>query len=306
MMNTRDSRTVGVLCAVAATALGLAYMAAAEAPFRYFGINAGALALGLATVALLSRLGVGAGRPSGYLVLGAGVALLATALFGLPVEGATRWVRFGPLSVQVGLLLLPAMIVAFARDRNAIGATGLCLAAFALAMQPDRAMAGTLAASLLALVLARPDRPSIAASVAAACAFGVTLLRADDLPAVPYVDQIFYSSFAAHGLAGAAVVGGACLLLIPAIVGIVRDPSNRPVHLAFGATWLGIIAAAALGNYPTPVVGYGGSAILGYLLSVSFMPRSARSAESRAGHAFTSRSNRNDGVLPRSRAAMTV
>ena len=52
--------------------------------------------------------------------LGAGVALLATALFGMPVEGATRWVRFGPLSVQVSLLLLPAMIVAFARTRDAI------------------------------------------------------------------------------------------------------------------------------------------------------------------------------------------
>ena len=276
MMNLRDSRTVGVLCAIVAALLGLAYMSAAGAPFRYLGINAGALALGLATVAMLSRLDIGAGR----LVFAAGVALLATALFGTPVEGATRWVRFGPLSVQVSLLLLPAMIVAFARHRSAIATAGLCLAALGLAVQPDRAMAGTLAASLLVLALARPDRWSIAASAAAVCAFGATLLRTDSLPAVPYVDQILYSSFSVHALAGAAVVGGACLLLIPAIRVIARDPDNRPVHLAFGAAWLGVIAAAALGNYPTPVVGYGGSAILGYLLSLSFLPRSARSVAS--------------------------
>ena len=45
----------------------------------------------------------------------------------------------------------------------------------------------------------------------------------------------------------------------------------------FGVTWLGMVVAAALGNYPTPVVGYGGSAILGYALSLSLMPIEARS-----------------------------
>ena len=58
-------------------------------------------------------------------------------------------------------------------------ATLATLAAFAVAVQPDRAMAGMLAASLLALVSARADRWSIAASAAAVCAFAATLLRAD-------------------------------------------------------------------------------------------------------------------------------
>jgi len=40
----------------------------------------------------------------------------------------------------------------------------------------------------------------------------------------------------------------------------------------FGVAWLGMVVAAALGNYPTPLVGYGGSAILGYALSLSFLP----------------------------------
>lgn len=306
MTNLRDSRTVGVLCAIVATVLGLAYMAAAGAPFRYLGINAGALALGLATSALLLRLDVGAERTTGYLVLGAGIALLATALFGLPVEGATRWVRFGPLSVQVSLLVLPAMIVAFARVRGAAATAGLGLAAFAVAVQPDRAMAGMLAASLLALVSARADRWSIAASTAAVCAFAATFLLADDLPAVPYVDGIFYSSFAVHGLAGAAVVGGACLLLVPALVGIVRDPADRSVHLAFGAAWLGIIAAAALGNYPTPVVGYGGSAILGYLLSLSFVPGSVRSAASAEASYALGDERRDDRPGLRTRSAASA
>ena len=33
-----------------------------------------------------------------------------------------------------------------------------------------------------------------------------------------------------------------------------------------------MILAAALGNYPTPLVGYSGSAILGYLISLLGLP----------------------------------
>ena len=52
--------------------------------------------------------------------------------------------------------------------------------------------------------------------------------------------------------------------------------SKRP-HVAFGIVWSGIMVAAALGNYPTPLVGYGGSAVLGYLLSLAALPAAARS-----------------------------
>jgi hypothetical protein len=33
-----------------------------------------------------------------------------------------------------------------------------------------------------------------------------------------------------------------------------------------------VIVAAALGNYPTPLVGYGGSAIIGYVVSLLGLP----------------------------------
>ena len=68
------------------------------------------------------------------------------------------------------------------------------------------------------------------------------------------------------------MLAGAVLMLVPAIAGYFRDPDNRPLYAVFGAVWLAVILAAALGNYPTPLVGYGGSAILGYLLSLLGLP----------------------------------
>jgi cell division protein FtsW (lipid II flippase) len=277
--NTRlkDPRTLGVACACAATGLGLLYMAAAAAPTSYLAVNALSLVMGLALFAVISPTGL-AHQVSGEVFIVLGALLLATALFGVSVDGATRWIGVGGLSLQISLIVLPPMLVAFARRRGLLATTGMILAAVALALQPDRAMAGVLAAALAVLAIYRPDRWVVSTLAVAVAGFAITLTRSDSLPAVPYVDQILYTSFQVHSLAGLAVVGGAVLLIVPAIAGQWIDPRNREVHAVFGTVWFSVLAAAALGNYPTPLVGYGGSAILGYALSLSFVPSKVPSA----------------------------
>lgn len=269
-------RALGLLCASVAVGLGLAYMAAGGAPARYLLMNLAALVLG-ATV----WLGLGQAASSrlagdGRAVFALTLPLLATALFGVAADGASRWVSVGPLSIQVSLIVLPAMIILYARSADAIGTVGVAIAALALAAQPDRAMAGVLAAGLAALVLAKPGRLPVIALAIAAVAFAVTLLRPDTSPAMPFVDRILYTAFEVHALAGLAVVAGCFLLVVPALVGASRSLDQRPLMLAFGASWLAVVAAAALGNYPTPLVGYSGSAVLGYLLSVALLPSGIR------------------------------
>ena len=272
----KNPRALGIACATAATGLGLLYMGAAGAPAIYLVVNALSLVMGLAVVGVM-RSDTLASRWAGAVVVLGGL-LLATALFGDSVEGASRWIRVGGVSLQVSLVVLPAMLVFFARDRGLLATFGMVLAAIALALQPDRAMAGVLVAALAVLAMYRQDRWVMSSLAVAAIAFSVTLIRPDSLPAVPYVDQILYTSFEIHAFAGIAVLGGALLLIVPAVAGLWIDSENRGVHAVFGTVWLGMVAAAALGNYPTPLVGYGGSAILGYALSLSVMPGKVRSA----------------------------
>jgi len=273
----KNPRSLGVVCATTATALGLLYMSAAGAPSIFLVVNALSLVMGIAVVGVM-RPAMLASRSSGGAVVVLGGLLIATALFGVSVEGASRWIRVGGLSLQISLIVLPAMLVVFARNRSLLATTGMVLAAIALALQPDRGMAGVLVAALAVLAMYRQDRWAMSSLAVAAIGFAVTMVRPDSLPAVPYVDQILYTSFGVHALAGVAVLGGALLLIVPAVAGMWIDPGNRGVHAVFGTVWLGMVVAAALGNYPTPLVGYGGSAILGYALSLSFMPSRVPSA----------------------------
>jgi hypothetical protein len=225
---------------------------------------------------------------AGALPVALACLLLLTSLFGVSADGVTRWVSAGGIMIQPGLILVALVALSFAKSRDGLSGAAILISALALALQPDRAMAGALAAGMATLAVLRPGRSVLAALGAASAGFAATLVQADRSPAVPFVDRIIHSAFEVHPLAGLAVWGGAGLMLVPAIVGIIRDPAHRPAYAVFGAVWLGVLLAAALGNYPTPLVGYGGSAILGYLLAMLGLPRhaAARGVEGRSARSI--------------------
>lgn len=273
-------RSFGIACAVAALLLGLVYMRLAGAPNAYLIVQVASLVIGLSALLVFDRLAATARGWSGIVTLAASLALLATALLGNAVEGASRWVSIGPLAVQPSLILLPVAIIGFAMSRNRLSTAAMIVAAIALAIQPDRAMAAMLAAGLMAMTFIRSDRFAIPALLASMLGFAITMAQPDNLPAMPYVDQIFYSSFDVSIVAGLAVIGGSLLLIVPAIAGMLCDANNRERYLTFAAIWAVAIIAAALHNYPTPVVGYSGGAVLGYVLSLAILPAKV---ESRSG-----------------------
>lgn len=297
-------RLLGLLCGSVAVLLGLAYMEAAGAPSRYLLVNFAALVLGATAWLALGGAGRSGLRGAGVATLAFSVTLLLTALFGVAAEGASRWVSVGPLNLQVSLIVLPVMLILYARRPDRAGTAGMIVAALALALQPDRAMAGVLAAGLLVLLLSASARlPVAVAAAASVMAFGWTSLRPDTLEASAFVDRILYTAFDVHPLAGAAVAAGAAALIVPAAIGLWKGEGDRAALLAFGACWSAVVAAAALGNNPTPLVGYGGSAVLGYLLSVSLLPGGARRTEAAAPASAPSAAPDQDPSISELRAA---
>lgn len=272
-------RAVGALCAIGATILGLVFMIMGGAPIGYLGINLGALVIGFLLSANLTHSRFLTDRWRGIMMLAAGLSLVATALFGLQVEGSARWVMLGPLSLQPSLVFVPIMIVAYVGLHNSTATFGMIAAAFALALQPDRAMSATLATGMLAILLSRRDRLTVSVAIASFVGFAVAFVRPDTGQAVPFVDQIIFESFEVHFLAGLAVVGGLAMLMLPALAGLRFEGAIRETSIVFGATWASVIFASALGNYPTPLVGYSGAAILGYVLSLAVPPRADVAAQ---------------------------
>jgi hypothetical protein len=182
------------------------------------------------------------------------------------------------MTLQPSLILVPVMLVAYSRRRSVAATVSIILVALALALQPDRAMAAVLASGALFLALKLRERVTTFVAVCALSSFGVTLDRADTLPAAPHVDRILFTAFDLNIAAGCVVLLGAVLLFLPALLARSANGEDANTYEVFGVVWLAIVAAAAIGNYPTPIVGYGGSAIVGYFLSISFLPNPLASA----------------------------
>ncbi|MEG3182292.1 hypothetical protein [Sphingomonas sp. LT1P40] len=271
-------RTLAALCAVSAVGLGMIYLTTAGAPARYLAMNGAALLLGFVVLGILSMANRAGLTANGVVAIALAAALFLTSVFGLSSDGVTRWVSVSGIALQPSLVLLPALILSFARCRDRLSTIAIAIASLALALQPDRAMAGALFAGLVTLAWVHRERNVHVALVAALIGMIVTLLRPDNAPAALYVDQIFYSSFDVSALAGLAVVTGAVLMIVPAIAGALLGTARREIYAVFGVFWLAVIVAAALGNYPTPLVGYGGSAILGYIISLTGLPATTAAA----------------------------
>jgi hypothetical protein len=274
----RNPRTIGLICGLSSIALGIAYLTLAGAPFRYIVVNFFAAVIGVGCFVATNKGANRSRRMTPGVFFGLASFLLGATIFGVAADGASRWLRVGSMTLQPSLILLPAMVVAFSQRRSVIATVSIILVACALALQPDRAMAGVLAGGMIFLAVKVRDRLATAAAGFAMAGFCVALYRPDSLPAVPYVDRILFTAFDLSLAAGCAVVLGAGLLMLPGLLMRTADHEALNAYRIHALVWLAIVAAAAIGSYPTPLVCYGGSAIVGYFLSLALLPTPLASA----------------------------
>jgi hypothetical protein len=258
-----------------AVCIGVSFLLISNAAWQMAVVNAAAAAIGILLYLTLRAHALRSARNTSVLVLLAALIVLGTALFGTSVAGATRWVSIGPLTLQTSLVLLPMLVLLFARVENKCTTIAMLLLAAAVCIQPDRAMAAALAAPLAILFLLDRSPAKGIAFMASLIAFVDTLNRPDTIPAVPFVDHILWTAFETNPWLGVSLWIGCLVLLVPPLLARRDQPAS--IRLAYVMCWLAIIASAALGAYPTPLVGYGGSAIVGYFACLVAMTPAADS-----------------------------
>lgn len=258
--------------ALGVVGVGLMAMSLAGAPqglvLLQGAVGLVALAVAAAASAWLPRPSDGAARI---------VCCLALALMALPflfsgIDGVQRWIDLGPIQVQPAAIALPLVAWFVARepdDRLAVAA--LLVAGIIAVLQPDQqAAAGLAAVALCVVLLIRPVGLwwvafGVSLLMIGISAFGVTL------EPVAYVEQVLPRAFEAHLSLGVVVAVG--LAAVPLLM-LVASPGRRPVALALTALWIALAAACLSGTYPTPVLGYGLSWVLGFALSLGLAARS--------------------------------
>lgn len=261
----------GVLSCALAVLAGCVFMHSAGAPGHYVWMNLLSLALAVATFRLLPRRRLQADerlRAQCAFALG---ALLLIAGVGQASTGAPAWLRAGPVPLNLAWLLLPTLLVAAdVRPLSAARAWalgGLLMAIGTLALQADALLMGLVAAVLGVRAWQHRDG-ALALLALASSAMAAHLSRAWQAPeAVAFVDQVVHRGFELNLATGLALALLQLLPLWPAL----RHHQAR-LH---GLVWGLLVALSLPGWLPSPLLGFGGSFIVGYLLSLSLLPGAA-------------------------------
>ena len=292
-----QAHNAGVGACSTAVLLGCVVMHGAGAPGHYVVMNLLSLAWAVAAFRLLprQRLAQDEGLRA-RLSFAMGAGLLFCSLFRGPGE-ASAWLGIGPVQLNLPWLLLPALLVASdLRPRStprpwALG--GLLMACAALALLADPVLAGLAAAVLGVRAWCRR---SGALTLLAGLAAGTALHLAQGWQApeaLPYVDGVLQSAFA-HGPAiGLTLALLQVLPLWPAL-------RHRRVR-QHGLVWGLLVVLSLPGWLPSPLVGFGGSFIASYLLSLALLPADAAQQPANAPAPADHRRQRDPPSWPRSR-----
>jgi len=282
-------------CSIAVL-MGCAFMHSAGAPGHYAVMNLLSLAWALATFRLLPLRRLQADELLRARLSFALGAVLLVASLGQASTGATAWLRVGPVHVNLLWLLLPALLVA--SDVRSLptarpwALVGLLMACVALALQADALLAGWVSAVLS--VRACTSRSGAVALLAGAA--GATALHfghAWQVPqALPFVDRVLQGGFEQGLSIGLALLLLQMLPLWPAL-------RHRQARL-HGLVWGLLVVASLPGWLPSPLVGFGGSFIVGYLLSLALLPGEAAKQPCASPAPAAPRSLRDPPSWPRS------
>lgn len=271
---------LGLLCASLVVGLGGAFMASQEAPSRYPWVNGLSLALAGATFWLLPRVRLqrdARWRAAATFALG---ALLLWAAAPRPDAGLTTgWLRLGPLPVQPTWLLCPAWWVVSAPigrtpprpwALRALHLAGLLMGLAALAVHAQAALLAVTAVLFAARAVQTKSVAQAALAVLALALAQAALARWTAPPPSPFVDEVLQRAFNQSLGLGAVLTAAWLSLLLP---GLLHRRARE-----HGLAWAALLLLALPGWLPAPVLGFGGSFIVGYVLSLAVLPDDRASA----------------------------
>lgn len=293
--------TLGLVCASGVVGLGCAFMATRAAPGSYAWVNGLSLALAWASFGLLPRAHLQRdARWRAVATFALGAVLLWAAAPQPDALAAAGWLRLGPLPVQPTWLLCPAwwavsapvsQTAALPMRAHALQLTGLAMGLLALATHAQAPLLAITAALLAArAVRARSGSLALLALLALALA-QAALARWTAPPPSPFVDEVLQLAFTHSPALGMLMTAAWLTLLLP---GLLHRQARE-----HGLAWAALLALALPGWLPAPVLGFGGSFILGYVMSLALLPGDRAAAPCAPRGSADPPANRNAPPLPR-------
>jgi cell division protein FtsW (lipid II flippase) len=191
------------------------------------------------------------------------------------VDGVHRWISIGPINLYISSIFAPLLIIklwSLKKRNTAIWVEMLTvLVATLLFLQPDASQLTAFSIPLVLMLLNKPSKKILSYFVSGILIFLIitSWVRLDSLPAVVYVEEILRLVMD-MGLIW-SVFGVVSLIILPMPFLFLSKQSERMPSVCIGLYFAIILITTFFGNFPVPLMGYGISPIIGYLIAMTWL-----------------------------------
>lgn len=199
------------------------------------------------------------------------IVLLILSFWSSDLEGVHRWLSFGPINIYTASVFLPLLIVCLWRlavKHHELYVLGLIIIVLVILLfHPDAGQVTALSCATAIIIWKKADHRALKfSSLALLIAISVTSwIFLDELAAVPYVENIIFL-VGDMGI-GWFILGIVSLLLL--LVPFFFLGKATLVFLSLGVYFLITMVVTFFGNFPMPIMGYGISPIIGYIIAIT-------------------------------------
>lgn len=262
--------------------LGVGIMRMYGSPMSMPVMNLVAALLGLVLIAWLSSAMVAGIQKRPEIVALGGLAIFAATQLDPGLDGVHRWVTLGPVRLHVGALFAPIVLLAvvalWVRQKTSLAVLTLALGLVFFVAQPDAGQTTAWAAAVVALAALPGKRLAMRFVLVVLAALGTIAawMRPDPLAGVPMVEGIVGEAWRMHSALGAGAMVALALLPLSALFAARRARTNYLAvryGLVLATYFVGSLVVVAIGEFPTPVLGFGASPMLGAVLGLGLLGR---------------------------------
>lgn len=200
------------------------------------------------------------------------IALLILPFWFNGLDGVHRWLSFGPIKIYAASVFLPLLIIHLWKltlSNHVLNGIGLTIIVLVILLfHPDAGQVTAFAGAAALILWKKINSSSLKLLNLTLITTSLILswIFLDDLAPVPYVEHIIFLVADMGGIWFILGIMSLLLLLFPFFF-----YNKEIISLSLGVYFLLTMIVTFFGNFPMPIMGYGTSPIIGYLIAITWL-----------------------------------
>lgn len=191
-----------------------------------------------------------------------------------------RWLSLGPIKIYISSIFAPILIILFWKllknNNDLLVVVITVIIAILIVLQPDASQLTAFAIPMMIILFSKINNRILSCFIIGILIFLVIIswIHLDSLPAVIYVEEIV-GLVMDMGLIW-SILGISSLIILPMPFFFLSKENERLLSRCIGLYFVIIIITTFFGNFPVPLMGYGISPIISYLMAITWLIKTKR------------------------------